>query len=84
PAQTTVKPSKATGKFACSTKPAGAEIIVDGKKMNRQTPVPLSAPLTLPVGNRKVSFRLNGKTTKPVTVTIVENELVKLLNVPIE
>ncbi|QSQ24982.1 protein kinase [Pyxidicoccus parkwayensis] len=78
------KPSKAMGKFACSTKPAGADILVDGKKTGRQTPVPLSAPLTLPVGNRKVSFKLNGKTTKPVVVNITEDGVAKLLNVPIE
>ncbi|MBZ4417666.1 protein kinase [Myxococcus sp. RHSTA-1-4] len=78
------KPGKVMGKFACSTKPAGADILVDGKKTGRQTPVPLSAPLMLPVGNRKVSFRLNGKTTKPVVVAITEDGVAKLLNVPIE
>ncbi|MFP2909976.1 protein kinase domain-containing protein [Pyxidicoccus sp. 3LFB2] len=78
------KPGKVMGKFACSTKPAGADIIVDGKKTGRQTPVPLSAPLMLQVGNRKVSFKLNGKTTKPVVVAITEDGVAKLLNVPIE
>ncbi|MCY1021897.1 serine/threonine protein kinase [Pyxidicoccus sp. MSG2] len=76
--------SKAMGKFACSTKPAGADILVDGKKTGRQTPVTLGAPLSLPVGNRKVSFKLNGKTTKPVVVTITEDGVAKLVNVPIE
>ncbi|MCP3145155.1 serine/threonine-protein kinase [Pyxidicoccus xibeiensis] len=79
-----VKPGKVMGKFACSTKPAGADILVDGKKTGRQTPVPLSSPLMLPVGNRKVSFKLNGKTTKPVVVAITEDGVAKLLNVPIE
>jgi len=78
------KPGKVMGKFACSTKPAGADIIVDGKKTGRQTPVPLSAPLMLQVGNRKVSFKLNGKSTKPVVVVITEDGVAKLLNVPIE
>jgi serine/threonine protein kinase len=84
PTQTVTRPGKVMGKFACSTKPAGAEILVDGKRTGRQTPVPLSAPLMLPVGNRKVSFKLNGKTTKPVVVAITEDGVAKLLNVPIE
>jgi serine/threonine protein kinase len=85
PVVTKTKPAgKVMGKFACSTKPAGADILVDGKKTGRQTPVPLSAPLMLPVGNRKVTFRLNGKTTKPQVVAITEDGVAKLLNVPIE
>jgi serine/threonine protein kinase len=84
PSTPKVKPGKVMGKFACSTKPAGADIIVDGKKTGRQTPVPLSAPLMLQVGSRKISFKLNGKTTKPQVVTITEDGVAKLLNVPIE
>ncbi len=57
---------------------------MDGKKTGRQTPVPLSAPLELPVGARKISFRLNGKTTKPVVVNIPETGVAKLPNVLIE
>jgi len=72
------------GKFACSTKPAGADIYVDGKKTNRQTPVTLGSPLMLPVGKRKISFKLNGKATKPVVVDITEDGVAKLVNVPIE
>ncbi|AEI68171.1 serine/threonine protein kinase [Corallococcus macrosporus] len=75
---------KVMGKFACSTKPAGADIYVDGKKTNRQTPVTLGSPLMLPVGKRKISFKLNGKSTKPVVVDITENNIAKLVNVPIE
>jgi serine/threonine protein kinase len=79
-----VTKSKAQGGFACSTKPAGADIIVDGKKVDRKTPVPVSNPLMLPVGNRKISFRLNGKTTKPQVVTISEGNVEKLIGVAIE
>jgi len=76
--------SKATGMLACSTKPAGAEIIVDGKKTGRQTPVTLGSPLVLPVGKRKISFKLGNKTTKPVVVSISENKMEKLVNIAIE
>ncbi|AKQ65280.1 serine/threonine protein kinase [Myxococcus hansupus] len=78
------KAPKVMGKFACSTKPAGADIYVDGKKTNRQTPVTLGSPLMLPVGKRKISFKLNGKSTKPVVVDVTEAGVAKLVNVPIE
>ncbi|GEN09354.1 Serine/threonine protein kinase [Myxococcus fulvus] len=77
-------PSKATGTLACSTKPAGAEIFVDGKKTGRQTPVTLGSPLVLPVGKRKITFKLNGKTSKPFVVSIAEGKMEKLVNVAIE
>ncbi|MCY1002590.1 protein kinase [Myxococcus sp. MISCRS1] len=76
--------SKATGTLACSTKPAGAEIFVDGKKTGRQTPVTLGSPLVLPVGKRKITFKLNGKTSKPFVVSIAEGKMEKLVNVAIE
>ncbi|NTX63080.1 protein kinase [Myxococcus sp. CA051A] len=84
PAPPTPPKPKATGMLACSTKPAGAEILVDGKKTGRQTPVTLGSPLVLPVGKRKISFKLNGKTTKPVVVSISENKIEKLVNFAIE
>ncbi|MDC0708928.1 protein kinase [Stigmatella sp. ncwal1] len=76
--------SKAMGKFACSTKPAGARIWVDGKDTGRETPVAIGNPLLLPVGNRKIVFKLNGKQTKPKTVLITEAEVAKLIGEPIE
>jgi serine/threonine protein kinase len=76
--------SKATGKFAASTKPAGAQIWVNGKYSNRDTPVAIGNPLLLPVGTHKIVFKLGGKQTKPVSVTITESEVAKLINVPIE
>ncbi|RJS18672.1 protein kinase [Corallococcus sp. H22C18031201] len=72
------------GKFACSTKPAGAQIWVDGKNTGRETPVALGNPLMLPVGKRKIVFKLNGKSTKPQVVPISEDGVAKLVNVPIE
>ncbi|MBN1207238.1 MAG: protein kinase [Myxococcaceae bacterium] len=75
---------RATGKFAASTKPAGAQIWVDGKYSGRDTPVAIGNPLVLPVGNRKIVFKLGGKQTRPQSVTITESEVAKLINVPIE
>jgi hypothetical protein len=72
------------GKFACSTTPAGAQIWVDGKNSGRVTPVPLSNALLLPVGNRKIVFKLNGKQTKPQVVAVTEDGVAKLVGVPIE
>ncbi|RKG94632.1 serine/threonine protein kinase [Corallococcus sp. CA053C] len=76
-------PASAKGKFACSTSPAGAQIWVDGKNTNRVSPVPLGNPLELPVGKRKVVFKLNGKSTKPQVVVIEAEGVAKLINVPV-
>ncbi|RKH62443.1 serine/threonine-protein kinase [Corallococcus llansteffanensis] len=76
-------PASAKGKFACSTSPAGAQIWVDGKNTNRVSPVPLGNPLELPVGKRKVVFKLNGKSTKPQVVVIEADGVAKLINVPV-
>jgi eukaryotic-like serine/threonine-protein kinase len=81
----TPKPAPAKlGKFAASTKPAGAQIWVDGKYSGRDTPVAIGNPLMLPVGSRKIVFKLNGKQTKPQAITITESEVAKLINVPVE
>jgi hypothetical protein len=85
PVVNTPKPAPAKlGKFAASTKPAGAQIWVDGKYSGRDTPVAIGNPLLLPLGSRKIVFKLNGKQTKPQTVTITEAEVAKLINVPVE
>ncbi|MFB1483772.1 protein kinase [Corallococcus sp. RDP092CA] len=78
------KAPAAMGKFACSTAPAGAQIWVDGKNTNRVTPVPLGNPLSLPVGKRKVVFKLNGKSTKPQVVVVEAEGVAKLINVKVE
>jgi serine/threonine protein kinase len=77
-------PSKVMGKLAASTKPAGAQIWVDGKYTGRDTPVAIGNPLLLPVGARKVVFKLGNKSTKPQMVTITEADVAKLIGVPIE
>jgi hypothetical protein len=72
------------GRFAASTKPAGAQIWVDNKYSGRDTPVAIGNPLLLPLGNHKIVFKLSGKQTKPQPVTITDAEVAKLINVPIE
>ena len=57
---------------------------MDGKYSGRDTPVAIGNPLMLPLGSRKIVFKLNGKATKPQVVTITEAEVAKLINVPIE
>ncbi|WNG35943.1 protein kinase [Archangium violaceum] len=74
----------AKGKLACSSRPAGAQIWVDGKNTGRETPVALGNPLILPVGSRTVVFKLGGKQSKPQKVEISEGEVAKLINIPVE
>ncbi|ATB34593.1 serine/threonine-protein kinase [Melittangium boletus] len=74
----------AKGKLACSSRPNGAEIWVDGKFSGRKTPAALGNALELPAGTHTVVFKLDGKQSKPQTVKITEGELEKLINVQIE
>jgi hypothetical protein len=76
--------SRATGGLACSTRPAGAEVLVDGKPTGRFTPVALANPVVVSVGNRVVQFRMSGKKTAPRVVEIKGGEVARLVNVPIE
>jgi eukaryotic-like serine/threonine-protein kinase len=75
---------KVTGKLACSTVPAGARVFVNGKDTRRDTPVALNNPLVLPVGSHTVLFKLDGRQSKPVTVTIKEDDVAKLIGIPLE
>jgi serine/threonine protein kinase len=76
--------SKVSGWLACSTHPAGAEIIVDNHSTGRQTPAPPSNPITLPVGIHTVVFKMGSKKSEPQKVTIEEKETAKLVNVPVQ
>jgi len=79
-----VTTARAKGKLACSSNPAGAEVWVNGKPTGRQTPVALSNPLVLPTGKYEVVFKLAGKQSAPMSVSIKENEVTKLVNVVVE
>ncbi len=84
PSKVNTSRSSAKGKLACSTRPAGAQIFVNGKNTGRETPVALGNPLVLPVGAHTVVFKLGGKQSKPQKVTIREDEVTKLINVAVE
>ncbi len=79
-----VRAAAVRGALACSTRPAGAQVWVDGRNTGRQTPIALGNPLLLPVGKRQVVFKLNGKQSAPTDVTITEDSVAKLINVPLE
>jgi serine/threonine protein kinase len=76
--------SSAKGKLACSSRPLGAQIWVDGKYTGRDTPAGLGSPLVLPVGSHTVIFKIGGKQSKPQQVDITDGGMAKLVNVPIE
>jgi hypothetical protein len=76
--------SRAKGRLAASTHPAGAEIYIDNRPTGRHTPVAPGSPLMVPVGTHKVFFRLGSKKSPVQTVEIDENETTKLINVPLQ
>ncbi|HYV45061.1 MAG TPA: protein kinase [Myxococcaceae bacterium] len=76
--------AKKRGMLACSSNPAGADVIVDSKFTGRQTPIPIAKPLELPVGPHKVVFRLGGKSSEIKSVEIKADEVVTLRNIPVE
>jgi eukaryotic-like serine/threonine-protein kinase len=76
--------SAAKGKLACSSRPLGAQIWVDGKNTGRETPVSLGNALVLPVGTHSVVFKLGAQQSKPQTVKITEDGIEKLINVQLE
>jgi hypothetical protein len=78
------KGGKAKGKFACATKPLGAEVWVDGKNTGEKTPISLSKAIDLAVGKHKVLFKLNGKTSGPHEITVNEGEVAKLTGITFE
>ncbi|HYX93071.1 MAG TPA: serine/threonine-protein kinase, partial [Myxococcaceae bacterium] len=83
-AQSRKKAVTATGGLACSTRPAGAEVLVDGKPTGRVTPVALGNPVMVPVGNRVIQFKMAGKKSAARMVEIKAGEVARLVNVPLE
>ncbi|HEX4622766.1 MAG TPA: PEGA domain-containing protein, partial [Myxococcaceae bacterium] len=77
---------KAFGRLACSSKPAGAQVWVDGKYSGRDTPVALGNPLVLAVGKHDVVFKLKeaGKKSGVHRVEIKEDDTANLVNVEVE
>ena len=71
------------GTLICSSNPAGAQVWVDRKDTGRQTPIPKSRALNLPVGPHSVVFKLDERKSEPQHVVIDENAEQSLLNVPL-
>jgi serine/threonine protein kinase len=89
PKQAVVKASSpsaraAKGKLACSSKPLGAQIWVDGKYTGRDTPAAFGNPVLLPVGSHTVVFKIGSKQSKPQKVNITEGDMAKLINIAVE
>ncbi|QRO01156.1 protein kinase [Archangium violaceum] len=83
-ASTSTPRTAAKGKLACSSKPLGAQIWVDGKYTGRDTPAAFGNPVILPVGSHTVVFKLDGKQSKPQKVNITEGDMAKLINIAVE
>ncbi len=79
------KPSaaKGKGKLACASKPAGAEVWVDGKNTGKKTPVAISSALELGAGKHKVIFKLNGKASAPQEIAIEADQTFVLKGIEI-
>ena len=76
----------ATGTFICSSRPAGAQVWVDGRNSGAVTPVPKAKALSLSAGSHTVLFKsADGKQqSDPQQVTITEGQETKLLNVELK
>jgi hypothetical protein len=77
--------ARLTGKLACRSFPAGAEVWVDGKYSGRSTPISIANPLELPVGTHLLLFKMPDGTKQSAkqAVQIRHNEITKLINVPL-
>lgn len=67
-------PMKGMGNLSCSSKPAGAEVWVDGRNTGRKTPLAMSSALLLPAGKHRVVMKLSGRASAPQEVTIQAGE----------
>ena len=75
--------AKGKGRLACSSKPAGAEVWIDGKNTGKKTPVAISSAIELAAGKHKVIFKLNGKASAPQEITIEADQPIVLKGVEI-
>ncbi len=63
---------KGSGKLACTSKPVGAEIWINGRNTGKKTPLPKTQALELPYGKHKILFKLDGKSSAVQEITITE------------
>ncbi len=72
------------GRFACATKPLGAEVWIDGENTGEKTPISVSKAIPLKAGRHWVVFRREGKRSGPHEIEVREGELAKLVGIIIE
>ncbi len=68
------KASGAKGTLKIASNPTGADVFMDGKATGKKTPVLPKDSFSVPVGKHKFTFKLNGKTSPPVEVNVVEGD----------
>jgi hypothetical protein len=88
PAAKEEKPKEAAkpagkGKLACTSKPPGAEVWVDGKNSGKKTPLAPGSALELPAGKHSVVFKLNGKSRAAQEINVEANGQVTLKGIEI-
>ncbi len=66
--------SSAKGRLKIASNPTKAMVFIDGKSTGRETPVLPSNPLEVAVGKHKLQFKLGGKMSPPIEVTVVEGD----------
>lgn len=82
PAKAASKPAGIKmGKLIAASRPAGAEISIDGEPTGRKTPVAGKAPILVPVGEHIVVFTAPDGKTAIRSISVKENETVKLTGV---
>ena len=69
------------GKLIAVSKPAGAEIAIDGEPTGRKTPVAGKNPIQVPVGEHIVVFTAPDGRTAIRSITVKAGETVKLTGV---
>lgn len=67
-------PAVKVGKLACSSRPAGAEVWVDGVNTGKRTPVTMANAVELPVGVHEIVYKLNGEQSAPHKIRIDEGQ----------
>lgn len=72
------------GRFACATKPLGAEVWIDGQNTGEKTPISMSKAIPLKVGRHLVVFRRDGKRSGPHEIEVREGEIAKLTGIIVE
>ena len=73
------QPLSSKGKFACTSKPLGAEVWINGRNTGFRTPIAISNAIALSPGKHSVVFKLDGKSSVPLEVTIEADTISKVI-----